>query len=430
MRASGRTIVRLAPLLLLIALSFGTLAPARAATATGLQIQTDSATVDFPKSLVFHLIADVDQSVVSVETWYHPAFSPVTSVVRADFKGGSHVDVSNTVDMQLNYLPPGIDIIYRWRLTLHDGSVVETPEKTVLYTDTRFKWQTKTDGAVTVYYYAGDDQIGQAALDQTVKAIDNMKKTFKLTADEPVRVVIYSSTRDFASALPPNSAEWIGGFTQPGLHLVVTGVDKNSDPMSEIERILSHEAVHLIVHQATENPFNEPPPWLDEGLATYYQAIADPRFGPVLQHAVNSGTLIPIKALNSTFPDDPNQALQSYAESESIVNFIVHTKGNDGMSALLRAYQGGVSNEQAVQTAFGESIDQLDKDWKKSLNYKGDQGISASIDSRPDGGGSLEDSIGSFGTPALLGLAALFALGSGLFFTIRARKLRDDQPVL
>src|SRR6185312_736627 len=116
-----------------------------------------------------------------------------------------------------------------------------------------------------------------------------------------------------------------------------TGVDKGSDPMSEIERILSHEAVHLIVHQATENPFNEPPPWLDEGLATYYQAVADPRFGPVLQHAVSSGTLIPIKALNSSFPDDANQALQSYAESESIVNFILKTKGNDGMSALLHA---------------------------------------------------------------------------------------------
>jgi hypothetical protein len=430
MRASRRTLVRLAPLLFLIALSFGVFAPAQAATATGLQVQTDSAKVDFPRSLVFHLVADVDQSIVSVETWYHPAYSPVTSVVRADFSAGAHVDVTNTVDMQLNYLPPGVDVLYRWRLTLRDGSVLETPEQTVLYMDTRYQWQTKTKGAVTVYYFAGDDQIGQAALDQTVKAINNMKQTFKLTADEPVRVVIYSSTRDFASALPPNSAEWIGGFTQPDLHLVVTGVDKNNDPMSEIERILSHEAVHLIMHQATENPFNEPPPWLDEGLATYYQAIADPRFGPVLQNAIKSGTLIPIKALNSTFPDDPNQALQSYAESQSIVNFILKSKGNDGMSALLKAYQGGVSNEQAVQTAFGESIDQLDAAWKKSLNYPGDRGISASVDNRDGSGGSPNDSTGPLTTPALLGIAALLALGGGLYYTHRARKLGGDNPTL
>ena len=429
MRASRRTWVRLAPLFLLLALSFGALAPAHAATATGLQVQTDAATVDFPQSLVFHLVANVDQPLVSAETWYHPAFSPVTSVVRADFKGGSPVDVTNTVDMQLHYLPPGIDIIYRWRLTLRDGSVLETPEKTVLYMDTRYQWQSKSEGAVTVYYFAGDNSIGQAALDQTVKAIDNMKQAFHLTADEPVRVVIYSSTRDFASALPPNSAEWIGGFTQPALHLVVTGVDKGNNPSSEIERILSHEAVHLIVHQATENPFNEPPPWLDEGLATYYQAIADPRFGPVLQHAVNSGTLIPVKALNSTFPDDPNQALLSYAESESIVNFILHAKGNNGMAALLHAYQGGVSNEQAVQSAFGESLDQLDKEWKKSLNYPGDQGISASIDSQHESGIPPSDSNGPFATIAVVAFAALLTLGSGLYYTYRARKLRDDEPV-
>jgi hypothetical protein len=430
MRASRRTLVRLAPLLLLITLSFGALAPARAATATGLQVQTDTATVDFPQSLVFHLVADVDQPVVSVETWYHPAFSPVTSVVRSDFTGGSHVDATNKVDMQLNYLPPGVDIIYRWRLTLRDGTVLETPEKTVLYMDTRYQWQTKTEGAVTVYYFKGDDQIGQATLDQTVKAINNKKQTFNLTADEPVRVVIYSSTRDFASALPPNSAEWIGGFTQPALHLVVTGVDKGNDPMSEIERILSHEAVHLIVHQATENPFNEPPPWLDEGLATYYQAVADPRFAPVLQNAVRTGTLIPVKALNSTFPDDPNQALLSYAESESIVNFILKSKGNDGMAALLHAYQGGVSNEQAVQSAFGETLDQLDTEWKKSLKYPGDAGVSASIDSRHDGGGSHSNSAGPLTTPGLLGLAALLALGSGLYYTHRARKLPGDNLTL
>ncbi|HVX28984.1 MAG TPA: peptidase MA family metallohydrolase [Nitrolancea sp.] len=430
MRASRRTLVRLAPLVFLIALSAGALAPVRAATTTGLQVQTDSATVDFPKSLVFHLTADVDQPVVSVETWYHPAFSPVTSVVRSDFTGGSHVDVTNTVDMQINYLPPGVDIIYRWRLTLRDGTILETPEKTVLYMDTRYKWETKSKGAVTVYYFAGDTQIGQAALDETAKAIDNMKQTFNLSANEPVRVVIYSSTRDFASALPPNSAEWIGGFTQPALHLVVTGVDKGNDPMSEIERILSHEAVHLIVHQATENPFNEPPPWLDEGLATYYQAVSDPRFGPVLQHAVDTGTLIPIKALNSTFPDDPNQALLSYAESESIVRFIVKDKGNDGMAALLHAYQGGVSNAEAVQSALGESLDQLDAAWKKSLNYPGDRGISASVDSRQDGAGSGGDSTGSLAAPALAGLAAVLLLGTAFTFARRGRKLRDDHPAL
>jgi hypothetical protein len=83
-----------------------------------------------------------------------------------------------------------------------------------------------------------------------------------------------------------------------------------------------------------------------------------------------------------------------------------------------------------VQSAFGESIDQLDTEWKKSLNYPGDQGISASVNTHHDTGGSHNDLIGSFGTPALLGIAALFALGSGIYYTHRARRLRDESQPL
>src|SRR6185437_1707197 len=115
----------------------------------------------FPTKLTFHLVADAPQQVVSVETWYHAAYSPVTSVERADFAGGTHVDVTTPVDMQINYLPPGVDIVYRWRLTLQDGSVVETPDQTVLYMDTRYQWKTLTQGAVTVYYFPNDQSLGK-----------------------------------------------------------------------------------------------------------------------------------------------------------------------------------------------------------------------------------------------------------------------------
>ncbi|HEX3721238.1 MAG TPA: hypothetical protein VHV31_00510, partial [Nitrolancea sp.] len=252
MRARRRNIFRFAPLFILFVAMLSFVAPASAATgtATSLQVGQDTATVDFPTKLTFHLVADAPEKVVSVETWYHPAYSPVTTASHVDFSGGTHVDVTNAVDMQINYLPPGIDIVYRWRLTLQDGSVLESPDQTVLYMDTRHKWKTLTQGQVTVFYYPNDETDGKEALNTTVTAINNLKEQFKLTENEPVRVVLYASTSDFASALPPNSAEWVGGFAQPDLHLVVTGVDPGSGSTTEIHRILSHESVHLIVHQA------------------------------------------------------------------------------------------------------------------------------------------------------------------------------------
>jgi hypothetical protein len=429
MRVNRRTLFRLTPLFLLFAVTFSFVAPVGTTVAAGPQVSEDTATVDFPTKLTFHLVADAPQPVVSVETWYHAAYSPVTSVSRADFGGGVHVDVTSTIDMQLNYLPPGLDIDYRWRLTLQDGSVLETPNQTVLYMDTRYKWKTITQDPVTVYYFPGDESLGKEALDTTIQAINNLRQQFSITADEPVRVVLYGSSSDFASALPPNSAEWIGGFAQPDLHLVVTGVQPGSDATTEIHRVLSHESVHLIVHQATDNPFNTPPPWLDEGLATYYQTVQDPRFPPILQSAVRSGQLIPIRALNSSFPDDPNQALLSYAESESIVQFILTKQGNDRMSALLHAYQGGVSNDQAVQIAFGFSLDELDKQWKAWLGYKGDQQVTATIDPSQDGshpGQAIDDFVASFGPDIIIGVAALFTIVLGFTLLIRALSTKDE----
>jgi hypothetical protein len=44
------------------------------------------------------------------------------------------------------------------------------------------------------------------------------------------------------------------------------------------------------------------------------------------------------------------------------------------MPALIAAFKDGLSYDQAVQQVLKVSIDQLDKDWKGSLNYGGDQG--------------------------------------------------------
>ncbi len=371
----------------------------------------------FPTKLEFDLVADAPQPVTSLEVWYHPAYSPVTLVSRPQFSGGTHVDISSTIDMQINYLPPGLDIVYHWHVTLKDGTTLDTPEQTVLYMDNRYQWSTATNGPVTIYYPKGSDQLGQQALNTTVQSIDKFKQTFNISADEPVRVIVYGSSNAFAGALPPGSAEWIGGIAEPELHLVLTGIQPGTDATTEIHRIFSHEVVHLIVGQATDNPFNTPPPWLDEGLATYYQEVPDSRFDPALKNAVRNGQLIPVRALNSSFPDDANQALLSYAESRSIVDFIITQMGAAKMSALLHAYAGGVSNDVAVQSRLGISIDQLDKEWKAWLGYGGDKQVSATIDgnhSEPGIGQRVDDLLAASASIIVITVAALMTVVVGM----------------
>ncbi|MDI3338915.1 MAG: peptidase MA family metallohydrolase [Sphaerobacter sp.] len=364
MASSVRGRVSLALLLALLALAAPVLP--QSTGAAPLTVHANRAEPDFPNGITFHLHADAPQPVVRLELRYYPAHSLVTRVARPPAPGDRRVEVSHTVELRLTYLPPGVDVHYRWRLTLADGSIVETPEQTVFYMDERHPWQTLQSGLVTVYYYAGNPSFAQEALDTTLRAIRRFDQAFGVTTDQPLRVVIYANERDFAAALPAGSDDWVGGFAEPELGLIVVAIRPGD--RGEIARMLSHEVIHVVLDQATANPFNAPPPWLNEGIASYYQDVRDERFPAVLQRAVRSGQLDTVRALNSPFPADPAAAILAYAESESIVRFIIETKGERAMADLLAVFREGVAYEAAVQRALGLTLDQLDQEWKAWLS--------------------------------------------------------------
>ena len=416
---------RLARALLLLTVLALLGAPARVAppvAAAELTVTANSATTDFPSAITFHLAASAPQPVTRVDVHYRPLGSPVTEVGRADVTPGRQVDARYTLDTSTNYLPPGIDIAYRWQLTYADGGTEETPEQTLTYTDPRFHWQTTTADTVTVTYYAGDQRFGQDALDTTVDAIRQFEERFGVQVNDPVDVVIYGSEHDFAGALPANSSEWIGGFADPTLNVIVADIAPGSGAAAEIDRVLTHEVVHLILDEATHNPFNDPPAWLNEGLATYYQAVPDTRMGALLDDAVANGRLIPVRALNTGFPDDPDQALLSYAESESIVRFIIETRGEAAMADLLKVFRNGVAYDVAVQQALGLSLDDLDREWKAWLDYPGDSPAAAAPSAPQSDGTEIGNGVGS--VPLLI--AALIAVAAGAIAIRRAHRPPDD----
>lgn len=377
---------RLIAALILIML-FVQLAAPRTSGAAEFVVQKDTASADFPNGISFQLVTDSPERVTDLELRYHPAFAAVTQVARPDFQPGDHLEVNYQLDLRTNYLPPGIDIVYHWRVTHADGSTVDTPDKTVFYMDGHRTWRTLSANPVTLYYYAGNPSFAQEALDTLSRSITRFDETFGVTTDQPIRVVMYGSEHDFSNVLPLNSDEWIGGFADPELHLIVVGILPGDT--TEVNRMLSHEVVHIVMDQATANPFNEPPTWLNEGLASYYQEVQDDRFGPLLSRAIRAGKLDSVRSLNSGFPSDPDAALLSYAESESIVRFIVEELGAQKMAALINVFQQGISYDDAVQQSLGMSFDELDAAWKEWLGYHG-QAMST-FDSGGDSSAGIPD---------------------------------------
>jgi hypothetical protein len=350
------------------------LAPVSAA-ATPVTVSASTATPHFPQNIASHLEAHAASSeIVAVNLLYHAANTPVTKRVPVPVERGQQIGLDYALDTQTDFLAPGLDIEYRWAFMLSDGTQYRTDPATLFYMDDQQQWKKKTSGQVTLWWYSGDDAFGQDAIDTATRAADTLKKTFNVTGDRPIRILIYSNARDLRVALPPNSAEWIGGGASTELGIIHAAIAPGQSSASEIRRIIPHEMSHMIVYQASLNPYNHPPLWLDEGLAVHNQETPDIRFRPLVRAAADSGTLIPIRALNSPFPLNADQALLSYAESESVVNFIINTYGSKAIGALVSAFKDELSYDQIVQKVLKESIEDLDKEWKASLNYSGDQG--------------------------------------------------------
>ncbi len=338
-------------------------------------VTASTATPSFPQNIKFHLEAGaMGGEITGVSLLYHAARTPSDHRVRVSSERTATIKLDYTLDTQTNFLPPGLDIEYRWLFTTSDGTQVRTTAATVFYMDERQQWKKTTSGQVTLYWYNGDDAFGKDAVDTAARTIDLLKKNFNVAGDRPVRILVYANTRDLRVALPPNSAEWIGGSAQPELGMILAAIAPGRSAGGEIRRIIPHEISHQLVYQASENPYNRPPLWLDEGLAVRNQETPDIRFRPLLRDAADSGKLIPLRALNSPFPLDASQALLSYAESESVVNYIVTNYRPQTIGALVSAFRDGISYDQAVQQVLKVSLDQLDRDWKESLNYGGDQG--------------------------------------------------------
>jgi hypothetical protein len=56
------------------------------------------------------------------------------------------------------------------------------------------------------------------------------------------------------------------------------------------------------------------------------------------------------------------------------VGYIANAYRPGTIPALVAAFKDGLSYDEAVQQVLKVSIDELDKDWKGSLSYGGDQG--------------------------------------------------------
>lgn len=417
--------VALLALLMFAASHAGVLAAQEAATpapALAVTFGQQTASSDFPKGITFSVDYSTTEPIERAELLYSYAGDQTLNLVTAQVTDPVARSVSYFLDLQIYYLPPGLDLTYYWRLTGENGETAETKPATVTWLDSRFNWTTIETADVRVSTYDGDPEFAQQILDSAQAAVDRVQNDLNVKLDQQVRIWSYPSKEDFSGTQAPNTEGWLAGVAFPDLKLILAVLPTGDT--TEVGRVIPHEIAHQVIHQAIENPFSDLPTWLDEGVAVSYQDNGNEGFPSMVQSAADQGALFSIRSLNSGFPYDAGSATLSYAESFSIVTFIRTKWGEDGLARLINAYKEGISDDDAAKQALGVDLTELDALWKASLGYEGDRGAAGTVDpSGSDNGSPWAD---LFASGALIWVFIAILM---LYVSVRSfRRLRRPYP--
>jgi hypothetical protein len=330
-------------------------------------ISSDTET-QFPSTITFSLEAEAASDITDIELVYRKngeSLIPVSSRVDVDFIPGQLVTASWTWDMlETGGLPPGTEIDYWWLIEDAAGHKLETSPATIAFDDLSHNWRSLASDQVSIFWYEGDLSFIQELIDAADEALERLAVEIGVALEQPVKIYIYASSGDLRNALI-YPQEWTGGIAFSGYGIVIIGI--SPDNLAWGKRAIAHEMGHLVVHQALSGFYGHLPVWLDEGLAMDAEGDLRSDLQTLLNEAIAHDTLFSVRSISSSFPTDPDEARLCYAESYSLVQFLIDTYGSGKMLNLLGVFNEGNTYDDAMLEVYGFNVDGLNAVWRGSL---------------------------------------------------------------
>ena len=343
------------------------LIPSLVRGATGNATVSVTADIQFPSNLTFKISAQNATQINDIRLHYtvdRLKFAIVISEEVVSFTPSKNVSTQYVMDMrQTGGFPPGSSLNYWVTVTDATGVVTETLPQKIAMNDQRYQWKSLQKGMITLYWYNGNAAFGQQLMDAAQQGLSRVSQNSGAELNKPVSLYIYKDSNDLQGALI-FAQDWTGGvaFTEYGI--IAIGIGTSDAELQWGKGAIAHELTHLVVHQVTFNPYNGIPPWLDEGLAMNSEGPLDTQFTVPLSGAVASNTLISVRSLSSPFSAYADQAVLAYAESYSIVHYLITTYGQEKMFDLLTAFKNGSGYDEALKAVYGFDMASLNTQWQ------------------------------------------------------------------
>jgi hypothetical protein len=338
------------------------------AAADPVTFGTPSATSTFAISMAFDQPVVLASAPTRVEILISTPGSAGPNVVEVEPPtSGGNQRLHFALELTDGHLVPNTTFVVRWRVTGEDGLTYLGPEVKRTYVDDRVTWKTLEGDIVRVHWYDGGDAFGERALRIGDKAVADGAKLLGVTETEPIDFYIYADQDKFYDALGPGTRENVGGQAHAEIRTMFALITPAEIDDTWVDVVVPHELTHLVFATAIDNPYHEPPHWLNEGLAVYLSEGFTSSDRALVTAAVTNGTIMPLEGLAGAFPTTRDRFFLSYAESVSAVDHIVGTYGRDALVKLIRSYATGVTDDEAFSAALGVDLAAFEAEWLKGL---------------------------------------------------------------
>ncbi len=333
-----------------------------------ITVSNDEPLLEFPDRLTFRAKFQNDRPIEKVVLEYGvDQWTCGTVIAKAfpEITPGKEVQANWTWEMkQSGSQPPGSKIWWRWHLTDDQGQEIVTNRKDIVWLDDQHDWQTVSGDNINLHWYAGGANFGPELHQSAVKSLADLAQVTGLRTNKPIDLYIYGDTNDMKDAIMYEPG-WVGGQAYPNHDIVIIGI--TPDQMEWGKRTEAHELTHVLVGQLTFTCLGEVPTWLNEGLAMYGEGGPESDQQAMFDDAVKNNTLLPVRSLSGGFSEESDKANASYAQSYSLVKFLIENGGQDKMTALLSALRDGVTVDDALQRVYGFNIEGFEDAWRANI---------------------------------------------------------------
>ena len=366
---------RLLLLLLTLALLMVTLPAAAQGTIT---VSNDEPLLEFPDRLTFRAKFQNDRPIEKVELEYGvDQWTCGTVIAKAfpEITPGKDVSTEWTWEKkQSGSQPPGSQIWWRWHIFDDQGKEIVTNRKETVWLDDQHDWQTVSGDNINLHWYDGGSSFGSELHQSAVKSLADLAQVTGLRTAKPIDLYIYGNNQDMKDAILFEPS-WTGGLAYPDHNIVIIGI--TTDQMEWGKRTQAHELTHALVGQLTFSCLSDMPTWLLEGLAMYGEGGLDQASQAQFDAALADDALLPVRSLSGGFSEESDKANVSYAQSYSLVQFLIEQYGQAKMLDFLRTLRDGATVDEALQQTYGFDIEGFEDAWRIDIGAQPRSGDAA-----------------------------------------------------